>query len=55
LTNPPNYVSIDSIEYNSTSGFTGQAKDEARLTNTELIEGRELDRMTAKYLPGYFK
>lgn len=38
----------------TTSDFTRQAKDEAKLTSTELINGKHLEIIIAKYLPHYF-
>jgi restriction system protein len=37
----------------TTSGFTPQAKEEAKHTNTELINGRMLEALIAKYLPDF--
>ncbi len=39
----------------TTSDFTPQAKEEAEHTNTELINGTELETMIATYMPGHFK
>lgn len=38
----------------TTSGFTQQAKQEAEITGTELIDGEKLEIMIAKNLPDYF-
>ncbi|AKB85365.1 hypothetical protein MCMEM_1312 [Methanococcoides methylutens MM1] len=38
----------------TTSDFTLQAKQEAELTKTELINGKELETLIATYLPDYF-
>jgi len=39
----------------TTSDFTPQAKEEAKHTNTELINGKLLEILIAKYLPDIFK
>lgn len=39
----------------TTSDFTPQAKDEAKNTDTELINGKALETLIARYLPDYFK
>lgn len=38
----------------TTSDFTPDAKDEGRLTKSELINGRALETMIAQHLPDYF-
>lgn len=37
----------------TTSDYTPQGKDEAKITNTELINGRELAELVAKYMPDF--
>jgi len=39
----------------TTSDFTPQAKDEAKNTDTELINGTELEILIARYMSNYFK
>jgi restriction endonuclease Mrr len=39
----------------TTSDFTKQAKEEAKSTNTELISGKILEGLMAKYLGKKFK
>ena len=39
----------------TTSGFTAQAKDEAKITQTELIDARALETLIATHLPGIGK
>lgn len=39
----------------TTADFTPQAKDEARHTKTELINGKELERLIARYMPDAFR
>ncbi len=38
----------------TTSGFTRDAKDEARLTGTELIDRKQLEQLVSNHLPKYF-
>jgi len=38
----------------TTSDFTPQAKEEARNTDTELINGKKLEQLIAKFMPGIF-
>jgi restriction system protein len=38
----------------TTSGFTREGKDEARITNTELIDRRGLEQLVSTHLPTYF-
>lgn len=39
----------------TTTGFTRQAKHEASITDTELVNGDKLETIVAKYLPDYFE
>ena len=38
----------------TTSGFTPQAKEEAKHTGTELINGKKLEQLIAEFMPGIF-